>query len=485
MTAPMPVYAIYCRLSRKKTRSRTDKTVERQEALCRKYAAEQGLAIAEGHLYVDPHRSAWKPDGKREAWDAMIAAGQRREFDGLLAYKVDRFARNVRDAEDLVDLAGKRRVVVDGPHSGQIDLSTASGRHRFREAAVQAAAESDNTSERVKDALTERAADGLLLGGGRLFGFEVLSEMREEDDDVDARQRPDEVELIREAAARLLAGEYLAHIAASFNERVPPIPTVRGGQWNGRNLGRMLGAARYGGHSTLNGEVVGRAAGDPVLDADTYAQVQAVLAGRRRGRRATGQWPLTGVLRCGHPDCWQKCRTMAGHTSSRNGARQYICARSNGGCGRTVMAVPVEEIVKARVLIDANDPELVAELSAEGAELADARAAAAAEVERLDGLLADLEARRANEQIRLHAYEAAKRVLDKRITAAEAALEVLGAPATLGSGIGAILPAEYDAMTPAEVKLLIAGLHLEITVLPVGPGALRNRFDPRRVQIRP
>ncbi len=483
MTAPMPVYAIYCRLSRKKTRSRTDKTVERQEALCRKYAAEQGLAIAEGHLYVDPHRSAWKPDGKREAWDAMIAAGQRREFDGLLAYKVDRFARNVRDAEDLVDLAGKRRVVVDGPHSGQIDLSTASGRHRFREAAVQAAAESDNTSERVKDALAERAANGLLLGGGRLFGFEVLSDVRAEEDDVDARQKPDEVELIREAAARLLAGEHLAHIAAFLNER--GITTVRGGQWNGRNLGRTLGAARYGGVATFNGKEVGQAAGDPVLDADTYAQVQAVLAGRRRGRRATGLWPLTGVLRCGCCTTTTSPRTMAGHTSSRNGARQYICARSNGGCGRTVMAVPVEEIVKARVLADANDPELVAELSAEGAELSEARAAASTQVERLDKMLADLEERRALEQIRLHAYEAAKRVLDKRITAAEAALEVLGAPATLGSGIGAILPAEYDAMTPAEVKLLIAGLHLEITVLPVGPGAVRNRFDPRRVQIRP
>src|SRR6185437_13791877 len=93
--------------------------------------------------------------------------------------------------------------------------------------------------------------------------------------------------------------------------------TVRGGLWNGRNLGRMLGSPRYGGYATLNGEVVGRGAGAPVLDPDTYAQVQAVLAGRKRGKRATGLWPLTGVLRCG------KCgggRTMAGHTSSRQRA---------------------------------------------------------------------------------------------------------------------------------------------------------------------
>ena len=225
-----------------------------------------------------------------------MLAGKRGELAGVLAYKLDRFARNVRDAEDLVDL-GERGVIVDGPNSGRIDCSTAHGKRTFREAAVQAAGESDNTSERVRDALAERAAGGLLLGGGRLYGFKVLSAGREDEDDVDARQEPAEVAIIREAARRMLAGEHLAAIAADLNER--GVTTVRGGQWASRNLGRMLGSPRYGGYSTLNGEVVGRAAGAPVLDADTYAQVQAVLAGRKRGKRATGLWPLTGVLQCG------------------------------------------------------------------------------------------------------------------------------------------------------------------------------------------
>ena len=145
--APL-VYAIYARLSRKKAkRQRNDReTVERQVALCRRYAAEQGIAVAEEHVYVDNDRSAWKPDGPRHAWDAMIAAGRRGEFAGMLAYKLDRFSRNVRDAEDLVDLAANRRVVVDGPNSGRIDLSTADrAAAGSAHAAVQAAGESDDT----------------------------------------------------------------------------------------------------------------------------------------------------------------------------------------------------------------------------------------------------------------------------------------------------------------------------------------------------
>ena len=140
-------------------------------------------------MYVDNDRSAWKADGKREAWDAMIAAGRRSEFAGLLAYKLDRFSRNLRDAEDLVDLAGKRRVIVDGPNSGRIDLSTAEGRQRFRQAACRPppspTTRTSGSATRLPSGRGRAAA-----GSGRLYGFKVLSGEREEDDDVDARMSP-------------------------------------------------------------------------------------------------------------------------------------------------------------------------------------------------------------------------------------------------------------------------------------------------------
>lgn len=485
--APL-VYAIYARRSRKKARQRNDReTVERQVALCRKYAAEQGITVSDEHVYVDNDRSAWKPSGKRERWNEMIAAGRRGEFAGVLAYKLDRFSRNLRDAEDLVDLAGNRRVVVDGPNSGRIDLSTAEGRQRFRQAGVQAAAESDNTHERVRDALAERVGNGLLLGSGRLYGFKVLSEEREEDDDVDARIEPAEAEVIREAAKRLLAAEPLAHIAADFNGR--GLRTVRGGLWNARNLGRMLAAPRYGGHAVMRGEVVGKVAGEPVLDADTYAEVQGLLAGRRRGRRESGRWPLTGVPRCGNPDCARAGRGMAGRTETRvradgTSSRQYTCPRSNGGCGMSVLAEPVEERVQARVLKELANDHARMELAGRERALSDEKAAAQAEVYRLEGLLDGLEARLAAETIRVHAYEAAKAVYDRRIRAAEVKRDAIAAPSR-GGKLAALTGAEYDALTAAERRALIARLHLEVTVLPLRPGGPRNRFDPERVVIDP
>ena len=220
---------------------------------------------------------------------------------------------------------------------------------------------------------------------------------------MDARIEPAEAEVIREAAKRLLAAEPLAHIAADFNDR--GLRTVRGGQWKARNLGRMLAAPRYGGYAVMHGEVVGKVAGEPVLDEDTYAEVQGLLAGRRQGRRESGRWPLTGVPRCGNPDCARAGRGMAGRTETRvradgTSSRQYTCPRSNGGCGMAVLAEPVEERVRARVLADLADADELAELAGRERALNESKAAAAAEVERLEGLLAGLEAKLAAETIR-------------------------------------------------------------------------------------
>jgi DNA invertase Pin-like site-specific DNA recombinase len=484
MPADQPVYAIYCRLSRKPAgrKRRDNETVERQEALCRKYAAEQGLAVSEAHVYADNHRSAWKARGPRPRWDAMVAAGKRGEFDGILAYKLDRFSRNVRDAEDLVDLAGKRRVVVDGPNSGRVDLSTAHGRRTFREAAVQAAGESDNTSERARDGLAERAANGLLLGSGRLFGFEVLSKVREYDDDVQPVQRPGEAEVLREVAARMLAGETMAAVAADLNER--GITTARGGRWTPGNLARTVGAPRNNGRVMLNGREVARTEGTPILDDDTYAQVTALLAGRKRGRRATGRWPLTGTVRCG------RCggtRTMAGFSRGHHDrlVRSYVCAPGNGGCGMSVVAGPVEAAVKARVIATANDPGEMAALSERARALGEARAAASAEVTRLDDLLTALEAKLAAEEIRPNAYQAAKDVLDRRIRDAEAEAKRLADGAGPAGDVPALTAEEYDELTTAERREVIRRLGLTVTVLPPDPAGPRNTFDGRRVDIQP
>ena len=210
-------WGAYLRLSRLKSSGRRsqrhrgryrnpDESVERQLRLIRAYAAEHGLVLAE--VYRDNGRSAWKPgEGNRPDWDRMLADAKAGRFGGLLTWKLDRFARNVRDGEDLLDLG----VLLDGPDSGRLDLRTAHGKSVFRKQVEAATHASNETSEKVRAAFADMLASGYRVGGsGRLFGFEVLSQAElddwgDEDDEGGltgpaAVVRQEEAEVIRELA---------------------------------------------------------------------------------------------------------------------------------------------------------------------------------------------------------------------------------------------------------------------------------------------
>jgi DNA invertase Pin-like site-specific DNA recombinase len=496
-------YAIYCRLSRKKPKPRRgrraapDESVARQEQLNLGYATEHRLPVSREHVYVDPARSAWKRNGIRPEWDRMMAAARAHQIAGVIAFKIDRLSRNVRDAEDLIEVAEAQPLILEGPGSGRIDLATAHGRRAFREATVQAAAESDNTRERVKAAFAEMTAAGFPLGGGRAFGFEVLSEMELADDDengeaVTAVQRPEEVEIIREMARRMLAGESLSQLADDLNKR--GITTTRGGRWTGANLGRMLGHQRYGGWVEYQGKNVGRISGEPVLDEATFRDVQAILAARRRGRRPafdpdTGlpRWPLTGIMHCGNPKCDPK-RTLAGHQSSRpradgSYARRYVCAPGNGGCGLSILASPAEETVAVRVLADSNNPRVTEAIQAESAALTEARDAAQAEVDYVEERMTVLEEKLARGETPQGVYDRTMPTWEARYGRALAALREVGTGD--GGEVTGLTREEWDMMPLGEKRATIRRLHLRIAILPLPDGAPRNVFIPERVQIAP
>ena len=500
-------WGAYLRLSRLKSSGRRsqrhrgryrnpDESVERQLRLIRAYAAEHGLVLAE--VYRDNGRSAWKPGkGNRPGWDRMLADGKAGRFGGLLTWKLDRFARNVRDGEDLLDLG----VLLDGPDSGRIDLRTAHGKSVFRKQIESATHSSNETSEKVRAAFADMLASGYRVGGsGRLFGFEVLSlaeldDWGDEDDDEGgltgpaAVVRQEEAEVIRELARRLLDGETVQSMADDLNER--GITTTRGGRWAPRNLSRTLGNPLYGGWLAYKGETITRLAGvEPILDAETYDAVQAKLGARRRGRRVTGKYPLSGVLGCGNPACSRQ-GTMAGYPRT-GGRRAYICAVANGGCGQSVLAEPVEELVRDKVLEALADAERLEAMRAADAWLDDQRA-------KLTGLLADLDADMAETEAKLRdiprAMTRRREQVERNLAAMEARYEAtqreldgLGPAAAQAPPLPAITAEEWDdpEVTPAADKAaVIRRLGLAVTILPGTrrQGASRLPFEDGRVQI--
>ena len=309
--------------------------------------------------------------------------------------------------------------MVDGPNSGRINLRTAHGRKTFRDAAAAAAYESDNTSERTRDALAERAANGLILGSGRLYGWEVLSQVREDEDDVTGRQRPDEAEVIREVAGRMIAGKMVTAIADDLNER--GLRNAAGSTWTVKSLTRVMAAPRNGGWANAERRGSRPAAGhaDP-----RPRHVRAGAGAYRRAAQGTAadrEVPADRGDALRHPRVPQAGPDDGRVSGVRRGAQVHLRAgQQRHRVRHDHSRRRAEGIVRRRVLADANDAELRTELDEQTRARHSARAGAAAEVERLDDELARLEVRKLRRDIRDHAYEVSKAELDRLIAEAEA-----------------------------------------------------------------
>jgi DNA invertase Pin-like site-specific DNA recombinase len=497
------VWGAYARLSRVKTKGRTKlrpdrygkpaASTVRQVRLIREHAAARGLNLPGELIFVDPGRSAWKEDGERPEWDRMLAAGKAGEFGGLLAWKMDRFSRNVRDGEDLVDLD----ILLDGPGGGRIDLRTAAGKSNFRRQIEAATSYSDEISEKVRAAFDDMLASGYRIGGsGRMFGFEIAPDgLYEYDEDEDrltgpaAVVRADEAEIIRELARRLLQNETTQSMAGWLNAH--GWTTTRGGRWNARNLSRTLGNPILGGWVTYQGERKARLAEvEPILDEQTFEDVQAKLSARKRGRRTTGKYPLSGILQCGNPSC-QRRGTMAGYTRS-NGRRAYVCAVANGGCGQSVLADPVETIVRDRVLADLADAERLEAMRIADVFVDERRGKLRGLLDDLDADLAEIESKRlatprAMTRLR-EQYDRSAATIRVRYESTERELDDLGPASAPAEPIAPITAEQWDNDMPAAGQAAtIRRLGLRIAIVPPtrAQGASRLPFDTGRVQIRP
>ena len=453
-------WAVYARLSKVASTGDLEKC-EYQTELCKTYAASRGIPTGSLLEFADPSLSAWKKGVRRPQWNAMMELAERGQLAGILVYAVDRFTRRPKDLEALIELADEHGLVIEGPRSGRLDLTTATGRQQARWMAMQAASESDNTSERIKTTLGRKMREGKPMGAGRSYGFETGG----------MQQRAAEVAVLREVARRMLDGEKVAHIADDLNSR--GLVTSRSGAWTARNLTRMMARPRNGGHVEHNGRIVGAIPGEPVLDAATYDALQAQITARRRGRRPTGRYVLTGIARC------SACkRTMNGATNTRSGARIYRCPPQLGGCGRSVDAAGTEKMTAAYMIRLLSNPKNIAEITAHERALTDALAAQAATVGKIEDQLADLEVKWAAGELVQRAYDRAKPVLDQRLAAARARLDGLEHPAAPSK---VDVAADWAKATDAERRILIQRFGVQITVGPHRPGA--RRFDPARVGI--
>jgi site-specific DNA recombinase len=263
----------------------------------------------------------------------MLAAIQAGGADVLVAWHVDRLTRKLTDLEHLIELTERSSLRI-ATVSGDLDLSNDQGRLVGRILASVARGEVERKGARQKRARQQAAEQGRPTGGRRAFGYGP--------DGVTVAE--DEARLIRRAYADLLDGKSLKGMARTWNEAGHT--TTAGNAWNHGNVRGVLLNPRYAGLSTYQGEVVGPAVWEALVDEGTHAAAAAVL---RLPERRTTTSTARKYLLPGLALCW-KCGSDVATGHTRHGKRVYVC-RDKKCVSRKADAVDelVESVVVARL----------------------------------------------------------------------------------------------------------------------------------------
>ena len=294
---------IYARYSSDNQR---EESIEGQIRECTAYAEKNGITIVKH--YIDRAISA-KTDNRPE-FQQMIKDSDKKLFDIVLVWKLDRFARNRYDSaryktqlkKNGVKLMSATEIISEGPE-GIILESVLEGYAEYYSA---------DLAEKVVRGQTENILKGRCNGGRGTFGYTLDSERKFH---IDPLTSPFVVESFR----KYNEGSTMKEIRDWLNENGIKNPV--GGAFTYNSVEHMLKNRRYIGELKFRDVVVPDAI-PPIIPLELFEDVQEKIAKNKKAparRKAEDDYLLTTKLFCG------TCRSfMVGESgTSAAGGRKY------------------------------------------------------------------------------------------------------------------------------------------------------------------
>jgi DNA invertase Pin-like site-specific DNA recombinase len=311
-TGPMTAI-LYGRASRdpkKRGRSVNDQLYESRE-LCETH----GWPIVDTFRDID--RSASRHAKKtRDDFEAMVEAINAGKCRIVVAWEASRYYRDLEIYIRLRNVCAQNNVLLC--YNGTVyDLSKRADRKATAQDALQAEDEAEGIRDRVLRTVRLNAERGK-PHGRILYGY-----TRRYDPDtgdlIDQVPHPEHAPIVRDIFKMRAEGKAGNFIAKHLNER--GIKTLHGHAWTPIAVSNLLRNPGYIGRRIHQGQEIGDATWDPLIDSTTWNTVQALLADSRwKGERPTSvRHLLTGIALCG------TCETPLRLTKNRNRYFAYSC----------------------------------------------------------------------------------------------------------------------------------------------------------------
>ena len=324
---------IYARYSSDNQR---EESIEGQIRECTAYAEKNGITVVKH--YIDRAISA-KTDN-RPQFQQMIRDSERKLFDMVLVWKLDRFARNRYDSaryktqlkKNDVKLMSATEIISDGPE-GIILESVLEGYAEYYSA---------DLSEKVIRGMTENALKGKFTGGAVPVGYWIDEKQHFQADPLVAP-------LIHEAFKMYNDGSTMTEVRDWLNEH--QVKNPRGGPMSYNTVQHMLKNRRYIGELKYRDILIPDAI-PPIVSPELFEDVQIKMAKNKKAparRKAEDDYLLTTKLFCGY--CGSLMFGESGTSRSGDVHRYYKCAtvKKRKSCQKkTVRKQWLEDLVIAK-----------------------------------------------------------------------------------------------------------------------------------------
>lgn len=293
----------------------TDQSIEGQLRVCTDFCKQRGLTVV--GTYCDRHISGRTDE--RPEFQRLIADAKKKQFEAVVVYKTDRFARNKYDSaiykrelkKNGIQIFYAAEAIPDGPE-GIILESLMEGLAEYYSAEL---------SQKIKRGMNESAHKCQSTGSGRPLGYTVDEQKHFQID-------PESSQTVQMIFDMYIKGESKTAICELLNER--GLRTIQGKPFGKNSIDRIIKNRKYIGEYRYQDIVV--PGGMPRIISDEVFNLAQREIEKRRTRKAPkspkAEYLLSGRLFCGH--CKDAMQGVSGTGSTGRKWYYYYCANNRG-----------------------------------------------------------------------------------------------------------------------------------------------------------
>lgn len=340
--------SLYLRFSSERQR---EQSIEGQLRDCRTFCKLNSYRITA--IYVDRATTARKDVEKRVHFQEMIRDSEKKPWEYVVVWKLDRFSRNREDSAVFKMRLRKNGVKVE---SATENISK-NPEGIILEAVLEGIAEyySADLSQKITRGLRESALKGHSVGGHVPLGYKIEDHKLVVD--------PETAHIVQEAFQLYANGETVADICRLFNTK--GYRTAKGAEFNRNSFKSMFRNERYIGVYTYR-DIRIEDGVPAIIDKELFETV-----GRRRSKNAEApargkakvEYLLSGKLFCGH--CGASMNGESG--TSKTGAihNYYTCysRKRRKGCDKKPLRKDWIEYIVAKDAMELMTDEVIEEMA--------------------------------------------------------------------------------------------------------------------------